>query len=57
MADAPPKTVAMPYKVCRGIRYLVKREQLNRFEGLSPSSQDQNLVFTVLNEPSSLDSC
>jgi len=32
-----------------------KREQLDRFWGLSPESQDQNLVLPVLHVPSSLD--
>jgi len=38
------------------VRCRATRQQLDRFHGLSPESQDQNLVLTVFYVPSSLDS-
>ena len=37
-------------------RFQTKRERLERFEGLSPGSQDQIMALTVLSVPSLLDS-
>ena len=39
-----------------GERFRAEREQLKTFEGLLPTSQGQNLAFTVLHVPYSLDS-
>ena len=41
-------------RILPSVRFRAKREQLERFEGLSPESQGQNLSLTVSYVPCSL---